>query len=214
MQEVFGATPEKAFLDRDLLLVYGDGQTVREMTPDFEKMKALPGGAENFSADRVRGVLISAANLLSFQRVKSIFDRSRQESGLSVGTVSGATGRFCRCAVHPSCVLCAAQKRMKKMAKLNIRIEDAVKRQAESVLSDLGLNMTSAVTVFLRQVIRCNGIPFPLHADPFYSVENWNRLLVSKERMDRNGNNGIETPRGAGRSDAVLPEPLNDSARF
>lgn len=81
MQEVFGATPEKAFLDRDLLLVYGDGQTVREMTPDFEKMKALPGGAENFSADRVRGVLISAANLLSFQRVKSIFDRSRQESG-------------------------------------------------------------------------------------------------------------------------------------
>ncbi len=43
MEEAMGAKPEKAFLDRDLLLVYGDETTVRDMTPDFAKVAELDG---------------------------------------------------------------------------------------------------------------------------------------------------------------------------
>lgn len=45
---------------------------------------------------------------------------------------------------------------------LNIRTDKEIKEQAEQIFSDLGLNMTTAVNIFLRAVIRENGIPFDL----------------------------------------------------
>lgn len=73
------------------------------------------------------------------------------------------------------------------MANLNIRVDDTLKKQAEMIFSDLGLNLSTATTMFLKQVVRHNGIPFELRADPFYSVENQARLLIAKERMEKNG---------------------------
>lgn len=48
------------------------------------------------------------------------------------------------------------------VANLNIRTEKEIKESAEIVLSQLGLTMSAAVNIFLRQVIRENGIPFEL----------------------------------------------------
>ena len=45
-------------------------------------------------------------------------------------------------------------------ANLNIRTDKDVKAQAEKLFETLGLNMTTAVNIFLRQAIRENGIPF------------------------------------------------------
>ena len=45
---------------------------------------------------------------------------------------------------------------------VNIRTEKGVKDAAEEVFNELGLNMTTAVNIFLRQVIREKGMPFPL----------------------------------------------------
>ena len=45
---------------------------------------------------------------------------------------------------------------------LNIRIDKAIKDQAEKIFNELGLNMTTAVNMFLRTVIREHGIPFEL----------------------------------------------------
>ena len=41
MEEALGARPKEAYLDRDLMLVYEDEATVREMKPDLEKVEAL-----------------------------------------------------------------------------------------------------------------------------------------------------------------------------
>lgn len=73
------------------------------------------------------------------------------------------------------------------MANLNISVDDTLKKQAESIFSDLGISLSVATTIFLKQVVRCNGIPFELRADPFYSAENQARLLAAKERMERTG---------------------------
>ena len=48
---------------------------------------------------------------------------------------------------------------------LNIRTDREVKLAAEQIFEELGLNMTTAVNIFLRQTIRENGIPFELKLD-------------------------------------------------
>ena len=48
---------------------------------------------------------------------------------------------------------------------LNIRIDADLKRQAERIFNELGLTMSTALTVFLKQTVRSNGIPFDLRLD-------------------------------------------------
>ncbi len=43
---------------------------------------------------------------------------------------------------------------------LNIRTDKEIKIQAEKIFAELGLNMSTAINIFLRQAIRENGIPF------------------------------------------------------
>lgn len=48
---------------------------------------------------------------------------------------------------------------------LNIRTEKEIKDGAEAIFSELGISMTTAVNMFLRQAIRTGGIPFELKVD-------------------------------------------------
>ena len=48
---------------------------------------------------------------------------------------------------------------------LNIRTDKDIKDQAEAIFNELGLNMTTAVNMFLRTAIREHGIPFELKLD-------------------------------------------------
>lgn len=47
----------------------------------------------------------------------------------------------------------------------NIRIDGDVKRKSAAIFSDLGMDMTTAVNIFLRQTIRHNGLPFEVKLD-------------------------------------------------
>lgn len=51
---------------------------------------------------------------------------------------------------------------MAASTNLNIRTDKDIKEAAEKIFSELGLNMTTAINIFLRQAIRENGIPFEL----------------------------------------------------
>lgn len=46
------------------------------------------------------------------------------------------------------------------MSTVSIRIDTNVKKEAERLFSDLGLNLSSAVNVFLRQAIAQQALPF------------------------------------------------------
>lgn len=48
---------------------------------------------------------------------------------------------------------------------LNIRTDKDIKDQAEKIFNELGLNMTTAINMFLRTAIREHGIPFELKLD-------------------------------------------------
>ena len=63
---------------------------------------------------------------------------------------------------------------MAETTNLNIRIDKELKSQAEAFFSELGLNMSSAFNIFVRQSLRQGKIPFELSivADHFYSSTN------------------------------------------
>ncbi len=48
------------------------------------------------------------------------------------------------------------------MSSVSFRIDSDVKYQAERLFSRLGLTMTTAFNIFLRQSIREGGLPFPI----------------------------------------------------
>ena len=72
------------------------------------------------------------------------------------------------------------------MAQINIRIDDELKIRADNIFEELGLNMTTAFTMFVRQTIRQGGIPFEIttRTDPFYNVKNINILRQSIKEAD------------------------------
>ena len=75
------------------------------------------------------------------------------------------------------------------MTQVNFRIEDDVKANAEAALKDMGLNMSTAITMFLVKVGRERRIPFEITADPFYSAEN----IAELERRVQSVDNGTAT---------------------
>lgn len=58
------------------------------------------------------------------------------------------------------------------MTQVNFRIDDDVKRDAEKILDDMGMSMSTAITIFLKTVCREHRIPFEITTDPFYTPNN------------------------------------------
>ncbi|MBQ8023728.1 MAG: type II toxin-antitoxin system RelB/DinJ family antitoxin [Succinivibrio sp.] len=50
-------------------------------------------------------------------------------------------------------------------SNLKIRTDKLIKEQAEEIFNKLGLNMTTAINMFLEATIREHGIPFDLKLD-------------------------------------------------
>ena len=77
---------------------------------------------------------------------------------------------------------------MAETTNLNIRIDKELKERAEVFFNELGLNMSAAFNIFVRQSLRQGKIPFELSivADPFYSSTNMAILRQSiQEANDR-----------------------------
>ena len=75
---------------------------------------------------------------------------------------------------------------MAETTNLNIRIDKELKEQAEIFFGELGLNMSSAFNIFVRQSLRQGKIPFELSivTDPFYSSTNMSVLRKSIQEAD------------------------------
>ena len=71
---------------------------------------------------------------------------------------------------------------MAETTTLNIRIDRDLKERAEAVFADMGMNMTTAINLFVRQTLRQGKIPFEIYADPFYSEGNQRALRASLEQ--------------------------------
>ena len=57
-------------------------------------------------------------------------------------------------------------------ASMNIKMDEEIRDQAKALLGSMGLDMTTAINMFLRAVIREKALPFPVAAIPNQKTED------------------------------------------
>ena len=50
----------------------------------------------------------------------------------------------------------------KQTTPINIMVDKKIKEESVKVLDELGLSMSMAITIYLKQIIRTNSIPFEI----------------------------------------------------
>ena len=75
----------------------------------------------------------------------------------------------------------------KEYRNINFRMEKTLKDQLEAIFDDMGMNMTTAFTVFAKAVIKTGKIPFEITSDPFYKAEHQNELKRRIESYNETG---------------------------
>ena len=71
---------------------------------------------------------------------------------------------------------------MPESTLVNIRMDVELKKNMEKVCEELGMNMTTAFTIFAKKMTREHRIPFEVSYDPFYSESN---MTVLKESIEQ-----------------------------
>ena len=54
----------------------------------------------------------------------------------------------------------------------SVRMDEDLKTSFESLCKEFGMNISTAINVFARTVVRQKCIPFEISADPFYCENN------------------------------------------
>jgi len=71
------------------------------------------------------------------------------------------------------------------MTTIQIRIDDKTKREAKKILDKIGVDMSSAIKMYLRQVAIQKGIPFPLVTKNGFTIQRENEILeAAKEARE------------------------------
>ena len=78
------------------------------------------------------------------------------------------------------------------MTNLKIKIDKDLKVKVNAVLDDIGLDTTTAVRMFFKEIVRTKSLPFtPTASDPFYNQANIEHLKKALDDV-RNGRNIVE----------------------
>ncbi|MCL2883296.1 MAG: type II toxin-antitoxin system RelB/DinJ family antitoxin [Coriobacteriia bacterium] len=68
---------------------------------------------------------------------------------------------------------------------VNIRMDEDLKKSMDSTCKLLGLNMTTAFTIFAKKMSREKRIPFEVSIDPFYSNNNMAAIDEAAKQIER-----------------------------
>ena len=75
-------------------------------------------------------------------------------------------------------------------ATVNFRMDAELKKEMEETCKALGMNMTTAFTIFAAKMCREKRIPFDVSIDPFYSESNQIHLKEAVQALE--AGKGIE----------------------
>lgn len=68
---------------------------------------------------------------------------------------------------------------------VNIRMDEDLKRQFDEFCEETGLNMSTAICIYVKKVVAEQKIPFEIVAhDPFYSPANIKRLKRAMRNVE------------------------------
>ena len=72
---------------------------------------------------------------------------------------------------------------------LQVRVEDSLKNEAAIVFENLGIDLSTAVRMFLKRAVMDNGIPFrmTLPKEPYRAERGYRAMQEISEAAERNG---------------------------
>lgn len=73
---------------------------------------------------------------------------------------------------------------------INVRVDANLKQSAESLFADLGLNMSTAITMFLKSAVNHDGIPFEVkrmspNAETKAALAEYDQMKLHPEKYKR-----------------------------
>lgn len=78
------------------------------------------------------------------------------------------------------------------MSTIQVRVDEKTKKKAKKVLESIGMDMSSAVKVYLKQIVITQGIPFPLLTENGLTVQQEQEILKASEEAKKGIN--VEGP--------------------
>lgn len=74
------------------------------------------------------------------------------------------------------------------MSFIQLRIDDETKQSAKKILDKLGVDMSSAIKVYLKQIVINKGIPFKLITENGLTPEDERDILQASEDANKGKN--------------------------
>ena len=62
-------------------------------------------------------------------------------------------------------------------ARISVNVDGAVKQKAQSILNEIGMDMTTAIDLLLRTIVREERIPFDLRTQKSYQEEIYRQYI-------------------------------------
>ena len=72
---------------------------------------------------------------------------------------------------------------MTQEAQISSRIDAELKKQGDSILAELGISSSQAITLFYRQIVRQRGLPFAIRMPDDETIEALNEDLSEQRRF-------------------------------
>lgn len=71
------------------------------------------------------------------------------------------------------------------MPQIQLRIDEKTKQSVKKILDEVGLDMSSAIKIYLKQIILHKGIPFKVLTENGLSVEQEMEILKASEEAKK-----------------------------
>jgi addiction module RelB/DinJ family antitoxin len=96
-----------------------------------------------------------------------------------------------------------------KQSVVRARIDNDLKAEASAILKSCGLGLSDAVRIFLGQVVKQGGLPFPVRARHVVSGDQLQRMKRASQQRDRKlaANGGVS----AGEMLLISPDRMRDA---
>lgn len=78
---------------------------------------------------------------------------------------------------------------MKKGANIIVRVDSQLKQQAEILFQEMGMNMSMAINIFLKQAVKDQGIPFTITNKPNRQTQKAIKNSQNKKKLSKNFEN-------------------------
>ena len=91
---------------------------------------------------------------------------------------------------------------MAKTDNINIRIEPQLKKEVEETLNDLGMNIADAITIFFKQIVMTESIPF--------IIKKYNKQTVEAIKEAENMKKHTENYKSFNSVDELMEDLNND----